>query len=86
MAARIAIFAVACIGVFLLGTVAVLQPAKVQNLKQEHERIELQVIAAVVVGGTSLMGGRASVAGSFLGVLIIAVLGSGLAQAGAPAT
>ncbi len=44
---------------------------------------ELQVIAAVVVGGTSLMGGRASVAGSFLGVLIIAVLGSGLAQAGA---
>ena len=44
---------------------------------------ELQVIAAVVVGGTSLMGGRGSVVGSFLGVLIIAVLGSGLAQAGA---
>jgi ribose transport system permease protein len=43
---------------------------------------ELQAIAAVVVGGTSLMGGRASVLGSFLGVLIIAVLGSGLAQAG----
>ena len=44
---------------------------------------ELQVIAAVVVGGTSLMGGRGSVVGSFLGVMIIAVLGSGLAQAGA---
>ncbi len=44
---------------------------------------ELQAIAAVVVGGTSLLGGRASVVGSFLGVLIIAVLGSGLAQAGA---
>ena len=44
---------------------------------------ELQAIAAVVVGGTSLMGGRASVVGSLLGVLIIAVLGSGLAQAGA---
>ena len=44
---------------------------------------ELQVIAAVVVGGTSLMGGRGSVVGSFLGVLIIAVLGGGLAQAGA---
>jgi len=44
---------------------------------------ELQAIAAVVVGGNSLMGGRGSVAGSFLGVLIIAVLGSGLAQAGA---
>jgi ribose transport system permease protein len=44
---------------------------------------ELQVIAAVVVGGTRLMGGHGSVVGSFLGVLIIAVLGSGLAQAGA---
>lgn len=43
---------------------------------------ELQVIAAVVVGGTSLLGGRGSVVGSFLGVLIIAVLGTGLAQVG----
>jgi ribose transport system permease protein len=44
---------------------------------------ELTSIAAVAVGGTSLMGGRGSVFGSFLGVVIIAVLGSGLAQAGA---
>jgi ribose transport system permease protein len=44
---------------------------------------ELQAIAAVVVGGTSLRGGRGSVVGSFLGVLVIAVLGAGLAQAGA---
>lgn len=39
---------------------------------------ELQVIAAVVIGGTSLMGGRGSVINSFFGVLIIAVLGVGL--------
>jgi ribose transport system permease protein len=44
---------------------------------------ELSAIAAVVVGGTSLMGGRGSVVGSFLGVVVIAVLGSGLAQIGA---
>jgi ribose transport system permease protein len=44
---------------------------------------ELSAIAAVVVGGTSLSGGRGSVIGSFLGVLVIAVLGAGLAQAGA---
>ncbi len=44
---------------------------------------ELQAIAAVVIGGTSLMGGRGSVVCSFLGVLIIAVLGNGLAQIGA---
>jgi len=44
---------------------------------------ELQAIAAVVIGGTSLMGGRGSVVRSFFGVLIIAVLGEGLAQIGA---
>ncbi|MBN1362206.1 MAG: ABC transporter permease [Sedimentisphaerales bacterium] len=44
---------------------------------------ELEVIAAVVIGGTSLMGGRGSVVRSFFGVLIIAVLGAGLAQIGA---
>lgn len=44
---------------------------------------ELQAIAAVVIGGTSLMGGRGSVVASFFGVLIIAVLGAGLVQLGA---
>jgi len=44
---------------------------------------ELQAIAAVVIGGTSLMGGCGSVVSTFLGVLIIAVLNSGLASVGA---
>jgi ribose/xylose/arabinose/galactoside ABC-type transport system permease subunit len=35
---------------------------------------ELQSIAAVVVGGTSLMGGRGSVTASFFGALLIGVL------------
>lgn len=45
--------------------------------------LELSAIAAVVIGGTSLMGGRGSVINSFFGVLIIAVLQAGLAQVGA---
>lgn len=45
--------------------------------------LELSAIAACVIGGTSLMGGRGSVIGSFIGVLIIAVLQTGLAQLGA---
>ena len=45
--------------------------------------LELSAIAAVVIGGTSLMGGRGSVVNSFFGVLIIAVLEAGLAQIGA---
>lgn len=45
--------------------------------------LELAAIAAVVIGGTSLMGGRGSVINSFFGVLIIATLEAGLAQIGA---
>jgi ribose transport system permease protein len=44
--------------------------------------LELSAIAAVVIGGTSLSGGRGSVINSFLGVLIIAVMQTGLAQLG----
>ena len=36
--------------------------------------IELDVIAAVVVGGTLLTGGRGSIVGTVLGVLIFATL------------
>ncbi len=45
--------------------------------------LELSAIAAVVIGGTSLMGGRASVVKTFFGVLLIATLEAGLAQVGA---
>ena len=44
--------------------------------------LELSAIAAAVIGGTSLMGGRGSILGAFLGVLIICVLQNGLAQLG----
>lgn len=45
--------------------------------------LELSAIAAVVIGGTSLSGGKGSVVNTFIGVLIIAVLQTGLAQIGA---
>ena len=44
--------------------------------------LELSAIAAAVIGGTSLMGGRGSIIGAFIGVLIISVLQNGLAQLG----
>lgn len=39
---------------------------------------ELDVIAAVVLGGTSLMGGKGTIVGTVLGALTIAVIGNGL--------
>jgi simple sugar transport system permease protein len=39
---------------------------------------ELDVIAAVVLGGTSLFGGRGTMLGTMLGALTVAVIGNGL--------
>lgn len=39
---------------------------------------ELNAIAAVVIGGTSLFGGKGSMLGTFLGACIMGVLGNGL--------
>jgi simple sugar transport system permease protein len=39
---------------------------------------ELDVIAAVVLGGTSLFGGRGTIIGTMLGALTVAVIGNGL--------
>lgn len=44
--------------------------------------LELRVIAAVVIGGTSFMGGRGSILATMVGVLIVSVLETGLAQLG----
>ncbi|QWF80764.1 ABC transporter permease [Amycolatopsis sp. CA-230715] len=45
----------------------------------------LDSITAVVLGGTSLFGGRGSVLGTMLGALVVAVLRSGLTQLGVDA-
>ena len=46
------------------------------------ESFELNAIAAVVLGGTSLMGGRGSVSGSLLGACVIGALSDGLVMLG----
>jgi ribose transport system permease protein len=45
---------------------------------------ELAVIAAVVIGGTSIMGGRGSVLGTVLGALLVQTVKSGVTQLGWP--
>lgn len=78
---RIAVFALAGVlsglgGVFHASRLGAADPNAAVGM-------ELSAIAAVVLGGTSLMGGHGSVVRSFFGVLVIAVLQSGLAQIGA---
>jgi len=68
----------------MAGLAAVIHAARLEGVNPEDGvGYELQAIAAVVIGGTSLFGGRGSVVRSFLGVMIIAVLAGGLAQANA---
>ena len=45
---------------------------------------ELDVIAAVVIGGASLMGGRGGVINTFMGVMILGVIGNIMNLAGVP--
>lgn len=78
---KVAVFLMTSI---LVAVAAVIDTSRFQSANPNAGTgFELQAIAAVVIGGTSLMGGRGSVVRSFFGVLIIAVLNSGLAAVGA---
>lgn len=46
------------------------------------EAFEMNAIAAVVLGGTSLAGGRGSIGGTIIGAFVIGVLGDGLVMMG----
>lgn len=46
--------------------------------------LELDVIAAVVIGGGSLSGGQGSIAGSLLGAIIMSTIRAGTSQMGLP--
>ncbi|HEV2908621.1 MAG TPA: ABC transporter permease [Candidatus Eremiobacteraceae bacterium] len=59
----------------LAGIASLLLAARLNSgIPQSGQGYELQSIAAVVVGGTSLMGGRGSIAGTFVGALLIGML------------
>ncbi|HEX5223092.1 MAG TPA: ABC transporter permease [Verrucomicrobiae bacterium] len=68
----------------LVALAAVIDTSRFQSANPNAgSGFELQAIAAAVIGGTSLLGGRGSVIRTCIGVLIIAVLNSGLAAVGA---
>lgn len=78
---RVAVFVLSGL---LCGLGAVMQTSRLATADPNAAiGLELAAIAAAVIGGTSLMGGRGSVINTFFGVLIIAVLQTGLASVGA---
>jgi ribose transport system permease protein len=63
----------------LVGVAAIVDIARNANTNVVgHQTDNLQAIAAVVLGGTSLFGGVASIGGSILGTLIPVMLQNGL--------
>ena len=62
----------------LAGLGGILQASKLSGDPKLGVMFELDVIAAVVVGGTSLMGGQGRIFGTLIGALIIAVIKNGM--------
>jgi rhamnose transport system permease protein len=71
----------------LVAVAAIIYTSRVSSARADSGLgLELDVIAAVVLGGASIRGGSGTIAGTVLGVLIIAVLRNGLFMAGVPTT
>ncbi|MBS3765362.1 ABC transporter permease [Candidatus Bipolaricaulota bacterium] len=68
---------------FLAGIAGVIQAAQTQVI-QPNAIVgrELDVLAAVIIGGASVYGGRGSVVGTALGVLLLAIVRNGLVLLG----
>ncbi len=75
------IFSVYVLSGILAGVSAVLLCARLGSASPVSGNLyELDAIGAVVIGGTSLAGGRASIVGTFLGVLTFALIFSLMTQ------
>ncbi|WP_175578103.1 ABC transporter permease subunit [Indiicoccus explosivorum] len=75
---RIKIYVYSLTGL-LTGLAALIQTSRLNSAQPTAgEMFELDAIAAVVLGGTSLTGGRGWIIGTLIGALIIGVLNNGL--------
>lgn len=70
----------------LVAVASILQVSRIGSMDYANagSGYEMDAIAAVIVGGTSMAGGRGSIAGTVLGVLIIAVVNNLLNLIGVP--
>lgn len=68
----------------LTGVAGVLSFARTGGNPSGHFGLELEVIAAVVIGGASLSGGQGTVVGTFLGILTLGILENGVSMFNVP--
>ncbi|RIK73918.1 MAG: hypothetical protein DCC67_17275 [Planctomycetota bacterium] len=79
-------FAAFALSGLLAGVAAVLLAPKNSIIQQNlGEGLELLVITCVVVGGTSISGGRGTIAGTLLAVIFLSLIPTALTYIGAPA-
>jgi D-xylose transport system permease protein len=73
------ILAVFCLMGLLAGVASIIYTARVGSASPDAgQLLELDAIAACVIGGTSLMGGRGTVFGAIIGALIMSSLDNGM--------
>jgi ribose transport system permease protein len=78
---RRTVFSVYCISGLLAGVAAVLLCGRLGSASPvSGELLELDAIGATVIGGTSLAGGRATIGGTFMGVLVFGLIFNLLTQ------
>ena len=75
------VFSVYCMTGLLAGVAAVLLCGRLASASPvSGQLLELDAIGAVVIGGTSLSGGKATIVGTFLGVMVFAIIFNLLTQ------
>lgn len=78
------------IGLFMLSSVMAALAGVISSIRTSSANpnsgtgYELEVIAMVVIGGTALMGGRGTIIGTVLGILILRVMRNGIIMVGVP--
>ncbi len=82
----VATFAVFALAGGLTGLAALLNAVRFNQIPSNAGLgLEMQVIAAVVVGGTAINGGRGTLAGTLLGVILMGIIGPALTFLGVSA-
>jgi simple sugar transport system permease protein len=76
-----------CFAGMLAGIAAIINVATISYVNPFNiQSLTMDIIAAVVLGGTSLNGGRGTITGTFLGVVLLFLIKNSLITLGVPST